>query len=116
MYPFFRIPRLQFDNGVIPKIKVMSVTNSTTTATLSLCPYLWRQLRKEGLFLLDAINAPSTASATLPVLAKIGNTTIPVSQGDGSNVIGSQITEGNKYLVYYNKDDGKMQFINYYAL
>lgn len=69
-------------------------------------------------------HTPATASATLPVFVSTtgsvstasNNNNIPVVKGDSTPLVGSEISAGNRYWVYYNKCDNVIQVMNHYTV
>lgn len=51
-------------------------------------------------------------------LAAMGNqnNNIPVVKGDSTPLVGSEISAGNRYWVYYNKCDNVIQVMNHYTV
>lgn len=105
--------------ALLPTIGV-SVDTTAETVTLQLCPWRWKQLCKEGLFLLRLANEIPTSAATFAVQistkSNITSTFVsnnPLLNGNGDAVVGSELSNGNYYLVYYNKCSGMFQLVNY---
>lgn len=69
---------------VIPKINTISVSDSTESTVLGICPKVWCRLPREGVFVLEVRHTPATASATLPVFV---STTGSVSTASNNNNI-----------------------------
>ena len=44
------------------------------------------------------------------------NNNIPVVKGDSTPLVGSEISAGNRYWVYYNKCDNVIQVMNHYTV
>lgn len=117
MFPFMFNPYFGRNNTVrildqvIPKINTISVSDSTESTVLGICPKVWCRLPREGVFVLEVRHTPATASATLPVFVSTtgsvstasNNNNIPVVKGDSTPLVGSEISAGNRYWVYYNK-------------
>lgn len=130
MYPFMFNPYFGRNNTVrildqvIPKINTISVSDSTESTVLSICPKVWCRLPREGVFVLEVRHTPATASATLPVFVSTtgsvstasNNNNIPVVKGDSTPLVGSEISAGNRYWVYYNKCDNVIQVMNHYTV
>lgn len=80
--------------------------------------------KHEGVFVLEVRHTPATASATLPVFVSTtgsvstasNNNNIPVVKGDSTPLVGSEISAGNRYWVYYNKCDNVIQVMNHYTV
>lgn len=85
---------------------------------------VWCRLPREGVFVLEVRHTPATASATLPVFVSTtgsvstasNNNNIPVVKGDSTPLVGSEISAGNRYWVYYNKCDNVIQVMNHYTV
>ena len=130
MFPFMFNPYFGRNNTVrildqvIPKINTISVSDSTESTVLGICPKVWCRLPREGVFVLEVRHTPATASATLPVFVSTtgsvstasNNNNIPVVKGDSTPLVGSEISAGNRYWVYYNKCDNVIQVMNHYTV
>lgn len=107
-----------------PQINTISVSDSTESTVLGICPKVWCRLPREGVFVLEVRHTPATASATLPVFVSTtgsvstasNNNNIPVVKGDSTPLVGSEISAGNRYWVYYNKCDNVIQVMNHYTV
>lgn len=98
MFPFMFNPYFGRNNTVrildqvIPKINTISVSDSTESTVLGICPKVWCRLPREGVFVLEVRHTPATASATLPVFVSTtgsvstasNNNNIPVVKGDST--------------------------------
>lgn len=95
----------------ILKIGTMSVT-AGTEVVYKICNRKWKSLPKEGLAILQ-INqeAPAGSDALNVNIAACG--TIPLVNGAGDPVTSAEITQGNRYLIYFNKCDDIIQMVNY---
>lgn len=106
------------------EIEDESVSDSTESTVLGICPKVWCRLPREGVFVLEVRHTPATASATLPVFVSTtgsvstasNNNNIPVVKGDSTPLVGSEISAGNRYWVYYNKCDNVIQVMNHYTV
>lgn len=130
MYPFVFYPYFGRNNTVrvldqvIPKITTISVSDSTESTVLGVCPKVWCRLPREGVFVFEVRNTPATASANLPVFVSTtgsvstasNNKNVPVVKGDSTPLLGSEVKAGNRYWVYYNKCDNIIQFMNHYTV
>lgn len=123
--PYFgRNPFLKILDYVIPKVITISVSDSTESTVIGICPKVWCKLPKEGVFVLEVRHTPDAASAALPVFVSTtgsvstasNNKNIPVVKGDSTPLVGSEIAAGNRYWVYYNKCDNVIQFMNHYTV
>lgn len=106
MFPFVFNPYFGRNNTVrildqvIPKINTISVSDSTESTVLGICPKVWCRLPREGVFVLEVRHTPATASATLPVFVSTtgsvstasNNNNIPVVKGDSTPLVGSEIS------------------------
>ena len=128
-YPFNRVKTI--DNFGIPVLKTIYVTTNTTgtSVTYGICPKLFKQLPCEGLFILNVVNTPPTGTAgtftvfidpTLTVSQANATTATTTSSsgrallnGQGTQLTNTNITTGNRYLVYFNKTTGVFQAVNY---
>lgn len=127
-YPFYNNSFRTINSFGIPVLRTIYVSADTTnnTVTYGLCPKIWRQLPNEGMFILKITNTPpSTVAATSVVyidpckyvsqVSASSTTSVTAHQllnGSGSTIPTSEITNGNRYLVYYNKCNGVFQVIN----
>lgn len=115
---------MQAINGNKDAINTISVSDSTESTVLGICPKVWCRLPREGVFVLEVRHTPATASATLPVFVSTtgsvstasNNNNIPVVKGDSTPLVGSEISAGNRYWVYYNKCDNVIQVMNHYTV
>lgn len=108
--------------AVLPTIGI-TVDTTATTVTYQLCPWRWRQLCNEGLFILRVANAaPASAAAytvQISTSSSSSNTTATTTtshtllNGSGTPMTSAEIINGNRYLVYYNKCDGIFQVVNH---
>ena len=128
-YPFNRVKTI--DNFGIPVLKTIYVTTNTTAATVTygICPKLFGQLPCEGLFLLNVVNTPPTATTAASLVfidptltVSQANTTTATTtsnsgrallNGAGAQETNATITSGNRYLVYFNKQTGVFQVVNH---
>lgn len=129
-HPWFlanRFPVRRLDPRGIPAIQTISVTTDTTASEViyNICPYQFRQLPNAGLLLLKINHVPAAGSEAFPVSlatvpgnsATAGATTtrskIALLNGSGTQMASSKISQGNRYLIYYNKCDGVFQTVNH---
>lgn len=109
-------------------VNTLYVTTDTTatTVTYGICPKIWKALPYEGFILLNIANTvPTTATAaylvnidTCLTLSQVNSTTASTSarallNGSGEQITNAEITVGNRYLVYYNKNNGVFQVTNH---
>lgn len=104
----------------------VTVDTTTTVVTYGICPKIWKALPCEGFILLNIANtAPTTATDaylvnidTCLALSQVNSTTASTNarallNGAGDQMTNAEITVGNRYLVYYNKNNGIFQVVNY---
>lgn len=104
----------------------VTVDTTTTVATYGICPKIWKALPCEGFILLNIANTvPTTATDaylvnidTCLTLSQVNSTTASTNakallNGAGDQMTNAEITVGNRYLVYYNKNNGIFQVVNY---
>ena len=104
----------------------VTVDTTATTVTYGICPKIWKALPCEGFILLNVVNTvPTTAAATYLVnidthltLSQVNSTTASTNaraliNGSGEQTTNAEITVGNRYLVYYNKNNGIFQVTNH---
>ena len=104
----------------------VTVDTDATSVTYGICPKIWKALPCEGFILLNIANtAPATATAAFLVnidtcltLNQVNSTTTSTNgrallNGSGDQVTNAEITAGNRYLIYYNKNTGTFQVVNY---
>jgi hypothetical protein len=105
----------------------VTVDTTTTVVTYGICPKIWKALPCEGFILLNVTNtAPATAAATYLVnidtsltLTQANSITTSSTNGRallngaGDQMTNAEITAGNRYLVYYNKNQGIFQVVNH---
>lgn len=102
------------------KLSTVSVTVTTESVIYNLNCKCWKNLPKEGFILLTVSQSvPATADA-LPVSIAATNAlntieafSVPVINGAGDPVTSAEITQGNKYFLYFNKCNGIFQMVNY---
>lgn len=130
MYPFNNFNRnfRRVDRAGIPVIPTTYTATSTANdqVTYGICPIIWRQLPNEGIFLMNVEHTPvSTTEPTAvvsvdPTRSSVSNNTSVNSStgkqllnGSGEQMVNSEVSTGNKYLVYYNKCCGTFQVMNH---
>ena len=104
----------------------VTVDTTTTVVTYGVCPKIWKALPCEGFILLNIANTvPTTATDaylvnidTCLTLSQVNSTTASTNarallNGAGDQMTNAEITVGNRYLVYYNKNNGIFQVVNY---
>lgn len=104
----------------------VTVDTTTTVVTYGICPKIWKALPCEGFILLNIANTvPTTATDaylvnidTCLTLSQVNSTTVSTNarallNGAGDQMTNAEVTVGNRYLVYYNKNNGIFQVVNY---
>ena len=105
----------------------VTVDTDTTSISYGICPRIWKALPCEGFVLLNITNnVPSTAtdaylvnidtSLTLTQANSITTTSTngrALLNGSGDQMTNAEVTQGNRYLIYYNKSQGIFQVVNY---
>ena len=109
----------------IPVIRTTAVTTDTTNSAVIYdidCRRFY-SLPNEGLMLLYVSQAPATGSdaflvsisarRTVSGTGTITSANIPLVNGSGTQMTSAEITQGNRYIIYYNKCQGIFQVVNY---
>ena len=104
----------------------VTVDTTTTVVTYGICPKIWKALPCEGFILLNIANTvPTTATDaylvnidTCLTLGQVNSTTASTNarallNGAGDQMTNAEVTVGNRYLIYYNKNLGIFQVVNY---
>lgn len=104
----------------------VTVDTTTTVVTYGICPKIWRALPCEGFIILNIANTvPTTATDaylvnidTMLTLSQVNSTTASTNarallNGAGDQMTNAEVTVGNRYLIYYNKNLGIFQVVNY---
>lgn len=104
----------------------VTVDTTATTVTYGICPKIWKALPCEGFILLNIANTvPTTATDaylvnidTCLTLSQVNSTTASTNarallNGAGDQMTNAEVTVGNRYLIYYNKNLGTFQVVNY---
>lgn len=94
-------------------------TNSEVIYNISPCQF--RSLPKTGILLLNIAHSPAAGSEGYPVsiaTTPANSTTTtssktPLINGSGDQMLSSEITQGNRYLIFYDKCNGTFQTINH---
>lgn len=104
----------------------VTVDTDATSVTYGICPKIWKALPCEGFILLNIANTVP-ATATDAFLVNI-DTCLTLSQvntvatstngrallnGSGDQITNAEITAGNRYLIYFNKNTGVFQVTNH---
>ena len=124
MNPF--VNRLRTVSIFPVKTLYVTVDTTTTTVTYGICPKIWKALPCEGFILLNIANTvPTTATDAYVVnidtcltLSQVNSTTASTNarallNGAGDQMTNAEVTVGNRYLIYYNKNNGIFQVVNY---
>ena len=124
MNPF--VNRLRTVSIFPVKTLYVTVDTATTTVTYGICPKIWKALPCEGFILLNIANTvPTTATDaylvnidTCLTLSQVNSTTASTNarallNGAGDQMTNAEVTVGNRYLIYYNKNNGIFQVVNY---
>lgn len=124
MNPF--VNRLRTVSIFPVKTLYVTVDTTTTTVTYGICPKIWKALPCEGFILLNIANTvPTTATDaylvnidTCLTLSQVNSTTASTNarallNGAGDQMTNAEVTVGNRYLIYYNKNLGTFQVVNY---
>lgn len=104
----------------------VTVDTEATSVTYGICPRIWKALPCEGFILLNIANTvPATATDDYLVnidthltLNQVNSTTTSTNgrallNGSGDQITNAEITAGNRYLVYFNKNTGVFQVTNH---
>lgn len=104
----------------------VTVDTEATSVTYGICPKIWKALPCEGFILLNIVNtAPATATDAFLVnidtcltLSQVNSSTTSTNgrallNGSGDQITNAEITAGNRYLVYFNKNTGVFQVTNH---
>lgn len=124
MNPF--VNRLRTVSIFPVKTLYVTVDTTATTVTYGICPKIWKALPCEGFILLNIANTvPTTATDaylvnidTCLTLSQVNSTTASTNarallNGAGDQMTNAEVTVGNRYLIYYNKNLGTFQVVNY---
>lgn len=119
--------RDDYDIG-IPVIRTIYVTSDVenSSVTYGICPKIWRQLPCEGIFLLNVTHVPSstipagalvsidpTRSSSSTTSSNTSSGAKPLINGSGDQMPTEEVSNGNRYFVYYNKNNGIFQIVNH---
>lgn len=104
----------------------VTVDTDATSVTYGICPKIWKALPCEGFILLNIANTvPTTATDAFLVsidtcltLNQVNSTTTSTNgrallNGSGDQITNAEITAGNRYLIYFNKNTGVFQVTNH---
>lgn len=104
----------------------VTVDTEATSVTYGICPKIWKALPCEGFILLNIANTvPTTATDaflvnidTFLTLSQVNSTTTSTNgrallNSSGDQVTNAEITAGNRYLIYFNKNTGVFQVTNH---
>lgn len=116
------------DNFGIPVIRTIYVTSDVenSSVTYGICPKIWRQLPCEGIFLLNVTHVPlstipagalvsidPTRSSSSTTSSNTSSGAKPLINGSGDQMPTEEVSNGNRYFVYYNKNNGIFQIVNH---
>lgn len=103
----------------------VTVDTDNTSVTYGICPKVWKLLPCDGFILLNIANTvPATATddylvnidpclTTSQVNSVISTNGRALLDGSGEQITNADITAGNRYLIYYNKNTGVFQVVNH---
>ena len=104
----------------------VTVDTTATVVTYGICPKIWKALPCEGFILLNIANTVPTKATdaylvnidTCLTLSQVNSTTASTNarallNGAGDQMTNAEVTVGNRYLIYYNKNLGIFQVVNY---
>ena len=104
----------------------VTVDTDATSVTYGICPKIWKALPCEGFILLNIANTvPATATDAFLVdidtyltLSQVNSTATSTNgrallNGSGDQITNADITAGNRYLIYFNKNTGVFQVTNH---
>lgn len=117
----------RLDVAGIPSLRTVSVTTNTTSSEViyNINPCQFRSLPNEGVMLLNINHVPAAGSeaylvsiATTPSNTTGGTTSTsssktPLINGSGTQMVSNEISQGNRYFIYYNKCNGIFQTVNH---
>ena len=121
------------DSFGIPVMKTIYVITDTTnnTVTYGICPKIWRQLPCEGMILLNVSHTPASTVTAASLVSidttsrsnQVNNTSSTASSGarallngSGEQMVTEEVSTGNRYLIYYNKNNGTFQTVNHIVI
>lgn len=123
MYPVFNQRVRRLDYMGIPAMRTAAVTTDTANSeviyNLNRCQF--RSLPNEGVILLNINHVPAAGSEAFGVsIATSGTNTpetttskVPLINGSGDQMVSSEVSQGNRYFIYYNKCQGIFQTVNH---
>lgn len=104
----------------------VTVDTEATSVTYGICPKIWKALPCEGFILLNIANTvPTTATDAFLVnidtcltLSQVNSTATSTNgrallNSSGDQITNAEITAGNRYLIYFNKNTGVFQVTNH---
>lgn len=117
-----KFPVTRLNRNGIPSLRTISVTTNTASSSVvyNICPWRWKQLCNEGLMILRISQIPATGSSAFLVSinpnsaqdANASTTGIPLIGSTGVQLKSSEVVNGNRLLVYFNKCEGIFQVVN----
>lgn len=117
----------RIDHMGIPVMRTVAVTTNTSTpeVTYNLNACQFRELPNEGIILLHINHTPATGSLAFPVsiattplnsnsgTSSMSSSKVPLINGSGGRMLSREISQGNRYFIYYNKCNGVFQTVNH---
>lgn len=132
-YPLGFVPRnrvRRLDYAGIPVLKTSAVVTDADLAevTYNINPCQYRSLPNEGVILLNIVHSPVVGSEDYPVSIattpnnstsnsqNISSSKTPLRNGSGEQMSSGEISQGNRYFIYYNKCEGIFQTVNHITI
>lgn len=120
MFPFMNFNRRPMRTFAgIPVLRTTGVSASATEVRYDVRPCEYRQLPKEGLFILEVRQSAPAGSAALPVALEsneiVPDNTSMLLNALNEEVVASDLVLNVRYLLYYNKCTKTYQLVNAYT-
>lgn len=122
----FRFNRLRTIETFPVNTLYVTVDTDATSVTYGICPKIWKLLPCDGFILLHIANTvPTTATDdylvnvdTCLTLNQVNSSAVSTNgkallDGSGEQMTNAEITSGNRYLIYFNKNTGVLQVVNH---
>lgn len=122
----FRFNRLRTIEIFPVNTLYVTVDTEATSVTYGICPKIWKLLPCDGFILLNIANTvPATATDdylvnidTCLTLSQVNSSATSTNgkallNGSGDQMTNAEITSGNRYLIYFNKNTGILQVVNH---
>lgn len=122
----FRFNRLRTIETFPVNTLYVTVDTEATSVTYGICPKIWKLLPCDGFILLNIANTvPTTATDDYLVnidacltLSQVNSSATSTNgkallDGSGEQMTNAEITSGNRYLIYFNKNTGVLQVVNH---